>query len=69
MSVDCPTCLAAEHSTDLTQLVRWQAVHLEQARDAVFPLQVELGRARDRIRELEEIVKRQNRRLAMGRTA
>jgi hypothetical protein len=54
----CPTCLAAEHASDesLASLVRYQAVQLDKARDALFPTQVALGQAKDRIRELEDIV-------------
>lgn len=64
----CVVCLAAEHSTDesLARLVRWQAVKLDQARAALLPVQVDNGRLRDRIRELEEIVDRLNRKVAAG---
>lgn len=64
----CVTCLAASETREkplqADQLIRWQAVHLDQARAALLPTQVEAGRLRDRVRELEEIVERQNRLLA-----
>ncbi len=71
MSIGCPVCLAADYSSDdLPSLVRWQAVKLDQARDRLLGAQlesVERGRQQDRlrarIRELEEIVERQNVRL------
>lgn len=67
----CVTCLAADSASDasLRTLVRYQAIKLEQARAALLPVHVENGRLRDRIRELEEIVEKQNRRLASRRAA
>jgi len=67
MSLACPVCLAADRSEDPTILLRWQAIHLDQARAALLPLQVENGRLRDRERELLEIIERQNRKLSVAR--
>jgi hypothetical protein len=66
MTLACPVCLAADHSEDPSILLRWQAIHLDRARAALLPLQVENGRLRDRERELLEIIERQNRRLVAG---
>lgn len=68
---ECAVCLAAEFASDESKerLLRLQAVKLDQMRSELLPLQVALGMARDRIRELEETIERQNRRLASRRAS
>lgn len=58
----CAVCLAADNAdpSNLGTLVRYQAVKLDQARAQLLPVQVECGRLRDRVRELEDIIRRQN---------
>lgn len=65
----CVVCLAADNAdpSNLAALVRYQAVKLDQARGALLPAQAEVGRLRDRVRELEETIVRQNR-IIQGRT-
>lgn len=67
--IECPTCLAAEHASDGSKetLLRQTHLKLDQARAELLPVQVENGRLRDRIRELEEIVRKQNKALMRGR--
>lgn len=58
----CAVCEAADNAdpSNLRSLVRYQAVKLDQARAQLLPAQVECGRLRDRVHELEETIIRQN---------